>query len=369
MKRFGWIFTVLLATLPAWSAQNITVEQLRQLLTTDQQAKKTDGDVANDLKQVVLTEELTTPAINSFAPLVPGAATLEQIYVLEAKSAVLAPPASDIPATPAPDAAAQKALLDKAMDYASKTYAQLPTVTATKTTTRFQDSVSAIAAFPGKNSGAADASTDPKVASAAQSIRAINAAPTPVNIHNGIEENPLAKDKTPWGSNGYIALLGQSPVLSTVLQEANAAEKFAWLRWENLNGKTAGVFSFAVDKKKSHYAVNYCCFPERDQDGNTSAWYNYKATIPYHGEIFVDPDTGIVVRLITESEFKTSDVVRQEDQRIDYLPVAIGGKTLVLPSKSIVNTEVVPTGDTGGGKSTIRHTLFTSDYKGYQAGS
>jgi hypothetical protein len=351
---------VLLATSPAWAAQNITVEQLRALLTTDQQAKKTDADVANDLKQVTLTEELTASDKNSFAPLVPGSATVEQLFVLEARSAVLAPPASDIPTTPAADAATQKALLDKAMDYASKTYAQLPTVTATKTTTRFQDTVSGIPVLPGKRTPDAGAAADP-------SIHAINAVPATVSIHNGIEDNPLTKDKTGWGANGYIALLGQSPVVSTVLQEANAAGKFAWLRWENVNGKSVAVFSFAVDKKKSHYAINYCCFPEMNQDGDVKSWYNYKATIPYHGEIFVDPDTGIVVRLITESDLKASDVVRREDQRIDYAPVTVGSKTLVLPSRSIVNTEVAPTGDSDGGKS-IRHTLFTSEYKGYQAG-
>jgi hypothetical protein len=361
MKWFGWIFTVLLVASPAWAAKNITVQQLKELLTTDQQAKKSDADVANELKQAVLTEELTTPAMNSLAILVPGEATLEQIYVLQAKSAVLAPPASDIPTTAAPDAAAQKALLNKAMDYASKTYAQLPTVTATKTTIRFQDNASATA-VPGNHSIV----TDVKLGNAAQSIHFINTTPTPVTIHNGIEDNPLVKDKTAWGANGYIALIGQGPVLSTVLQEANAAEKFAWLRWENVNGKTAAVFSYAVDKKNSHYAVNYCCFPEGDRDGNIRSWDNYKATTPYHGEIFIEPDTGIVVRLITESDFKNSDVVNREDQRIDYLPVAIGGKTLVLPSKSFIDTEVVPNGDPSGGKSAIRHTLFSADYKDYK---
>ena len=337
----------------------MTVDQLKALLTTDQQAKKADADVANDLKQVVLTEELTRTALDSLAPLIPGQVTLEQIYVLEARSAVLAPPASDIPTAPAPDAAAQKALLGKAMDYAIKTYAPLPSVTATKTTTRFQDTVSGLPSFPGKR---VEEKSDP-------TIHAINAVPTPVTIHNGIEDNPLLKDKTPWGSNGYIALLGQSPVLSAVVQDANAANKFAWVRWENVNGKSVAVFSYVVDKKKSHYAVNYCCFPEMTQDGDVKqTWDNFKAVIPYHGEIFVDPDTGIVERLITESDFKNSDMVRREDQRIDYLPVTIGGKTLVLPSKSIVNTEVVPTGDAGA-KSMIRHTLFTSEYKDYQAGS
>ena len=38
-------------------------------------------------------------------------------------------------------------------------------------------------------------------------------------------------------------------------------------------------------------------------------WKNFKATEPYHGEIFIDPDTGVVYRLITEVEFKGSDPV------------------------------------------------------------
>ena len=133
-----------------------------------------------------------------------------------------------------------------------------------------------------------------------------------------------------------------------------------------MNGKTAAVFNYTVDKKNSHYAVNYCCFPEGDRDGNIRGWDNYKATIPYHGEIFIEPNTGIVVRLITESDSKASDVVNQEDQVIDYLPVAIGGKTLVLPSKSIIITEVFPNGDPSGGKAGIRHTLFTAEYKDYK---
>lgn len=390
MKRLGWIFVVLMAASPAWAAKNVTVQQLKDLLTADQQAKKADGEVANELKQVVLTEELTTATMNSLGPLVPGAATLEQIYVLEAKSAVLAPPASDIPTTPAPDAAGQKAILDKAMDYASKTYAALPTVTAQKTTIRFQDNVSAMASSSGMHSGAtADADTDPNIANAAQFVHYINTSQAPVNIHNGVEDNPLVKDKTRWGANGYIALLGQEPVLSTVLQEANAGEKLSWVRWETVNGKTTAVFSFAVDKKKSHYGVNYCCFPDLDQTGMMSYsarsassgpsahgnmqtntdWKNYKATVPYHGEIFVDPETGIVLRLITMADFKNTDVVHVEDQRIDYLPVDVGGKTLVLPSKTIINTEEVPNGDSGGGKFILRHTLFTSEYKGYQAAS
>jgi hypothetical protein len=196
-----------------------------------------------------------------------------------------------------------------------------------------------------------------------------------------------AKDKTQWGQNGYIALLGQVPVLSSVLQDAQTAGTISWLRWETINKKTTAVYAFSVDKKKSHYAVNYCCFPVSEQAGlmhfsgkagsgvytpvgnlQTHTTYDqyFKATVPYHGEIFVDPDTGIVVRLVLQAEFKSSDNVQQEDQRIDYAPVKVDTKALVLPVKTVIDTEVVPNGDSGAAKFTTRHTLFTSEYKNYQ---
>jgi len=397
MKRFGWIFVLLMATSPAWAVKNLTVQQLKDLLVADQQAKKADADVANDLKQVVLTEQLTRAMMNSLVEFVPGPHSTEQIYVLEARSAILAPPAADLPATPAPDAATQKAILDKAVDYATKTYAQLPALTATKTTIRFQDNMEATAASSGMHSGATEsASTDPNLVNASQFVHYINSTENTVEIKSGIEENPLAKDKTQWGANKLIALLANGPALGNVIQEAEGTGKINFLRWETVNGKDAAVYAFSVDKKKTHYAVNYCCFPDTDQAGMLSysapsakggapsstqptakgnlqtvtSWKNYKATVPYHGEIFVDPETGIVVRLVTQADFKNNEVVHQEDQRIDFAPVAVGSKTLVLPVKTVINTEVVPNGDSlATGKYSTRHTLFTAEYKNYQAGS
>ena len=88
--------------------------------------------------------------------------------------------------------------------------------------------------------------------------------------------------------------------------------------------------------------------------------------MPYHGEIFVDPDSGIVVRLNLQAEFKAADDVQQEDQRIDYGPVKVDTKALVLPIKTVIDTKVIPNGDSGSAKFTIRRTLFTSEYKNYQ---
>jgi hypothetical protein len=72
--------------------------------------------------------------------------------------------------------------------------------------------------------------------------------------------------------------------------------------------------------------------------------------------------------MIVEAELAPSEVVHRVNTRIDYGPVTVGGKMLVLPVKSVVNTEVVPKGDSGAGSFTTRQTLFTSEYKDYRLG-
>lgn len=395
MKRLGLFVLLALASMPAWSAKKVTVAELKDTLTSMHQANKSDADVANALKQLELSEELTRTTMNSVVADVPGPLSTEQIYVLEARSAMLAPPASDIPTAAAPDAAAQKAMLDKAADYVTKTYAQLPTLSATKTTIRFQDNVEAAAASSGIHGSATDVSTGSGFVNPYQFIHYINSTDTPVASEHGAEKMPSEKDKTPWGANKMIALETPDPSLASVFDEAQGSGDMKFVRWETVNGKQAAVYSFDVPKKKAHLPVDVCCFPDVSQTGvahfssastgslhggagggaggnfqtNTTYDIHFKNTsIPYHGEIFVDPDSGAVVRMITQDELKPSDVVHQFDERIDYGPVTAGGKTLVVPVRTIIDTEVVPNGDSGSaGKYSIRRTLFTAEYKDYQA--
>jgi hypothetical protein len=392
MKQLGLVLVLALAATPAWCARKVTVAELKDALASMHRDNKGDADVANALKQLELSEELTRSVMNDVVADVPGPLSTEQIYVLEARSAMLAPPPSDIPTAAAPDAAAQKAILDKTADYVSKSYGALPGLAATKTTIRFQDNVEAAAPSSGIHGSASDVSTGSSFVNPFQFIHYINSTDAQVVSDHGAEKMPAGKDKTPWGANKMIALQEPDPSLGSVFQEAQEAGDIKWLRWETLNGKQAAVYSFDVSKKKAHFAVNVCCFPDVNQTGvasfqssalgsahgggaggakgnfqtNTN-WNDYKATVPYHGELFIDPDTGIVVRMITEAELKPSEVVHQVDERIDYGPVTVGSKMLVLPIKSIIDTEVVPNGDSGAaGRYSVRRTLFTSEYKDYQ---
>jgi len=393
MKRMGWVLLLAMAAAPAWpAAKKITAQELKDLLTTMKQQQKSDEDVANQLKQVEVSEELTAGMLNSLGPLLPGQQSLAQAYVLEARSAMLPPPSSDVPADPAPDAAAQKAILDKAATYVSSTYDQLPELTATKTTIRFQDNMQTVASSSGMHGGASDATTSFGLSDSGQYFRFLGTADATVASAKGIEKMSSEKDRTPWGSNRMIAPQEQSPELNAVMKEAQAEGKIAWLRWENVNGVKTAVFTYSVEKKKAHYTVAYCCYPDTDQAGmatfqsaatgslnggtgggasgnfqtNTS-WKPWKSSVGYHGALFINPDTGIVVRMIHDADLKSNDVVHQEEVRVDYAPVAVGGKTLVLPVKSFTNTEDVPKGEDYSGKFSVRHTLFYTEYKQYQA--
>lgn len=377
MKRWACLVVLLGLAVPGWAAKKMTVAELKAYLSSAHQAGKSDAEVSAELQNIELTDQLTHSTMNSLAPAVPGQLTTEQLYILEVRSAVLPPPADDLPKDPAPDATAQKAILDKAADYAAKTYGQLPSLKATKTVRRFQDT-----ATPGQQSYGAHSSA--AVGGSVSPIRYAASSQNEVLLHNGVEQNPMANDKTKWGDNGMLALMAPEPSLTTVMQEAQAAGKLTWLRWDSLNGHKVAVFSFSVDKKKSHTALDYCCFPETSQQGPMSLrgtaaggesgnyqtgadWKHWKSTVGYHGEIFVQPDTGVIDRLITEADLKSGDPVKAENRRVDYGEQKVGDKTVMVPVRTLTDTLAQPFPDLPQGRFILRHTLFLAEYSNYAA--
>jgi hypothetical protein len=390
MKRLGWALLVLMAVSPAWAGRKINVQQLKELLASQQQANKTDAEVAAELMQVELTEELSRSTMDDVANFVPGPQSSVQMYVLEIRSAVLPPPASDLPSHAAPDASTQHAILDRAIGYASTAYAQLPHLSATKTTARFEEE------WPKIDSAAmrvasSKALFDLDSRNLNQIIRFVKSTDIRADLQNGAEQDQLTADKTPWGENGQVTVLGQEPDLARVVDEARSTGKINWLRWETVNGVETAVYVFAVSRKDTHYEIDYCCFRMEKSDGvqqmhtsflsannsrlDTSSWEHHRATVPYHGEIFVEPKTGVIVRLVIQAEFKPSDDIRQQDQRIDYASVTVGAKTLIVPIRSVMSSVTVNTrtlAGVGGQRlassqvlTKTCNTLFVAEYHDY----
>lgn len=395
MKYTVWILGLILAAPNCWCAKKLSVGQLEEMLRSMQQEKRSDADIATALKQIELGQELTRSRMNGLIRFAPGPLSTEQIYILEAESAALIPPQSDLPSTPAPDAVAQKAILDKAAAFVGKTFAQLPSLTATRISLRFQDNVEALAAASGLQGGAKDVVVGGGFSNPASFVHFIKASEAQIISVHGAEKPPAQKDTTPWGANKMIALMDPLPGLSEVFHEAQSAGDIHWLRWEAIGGTPAAVFAFEVPRKKTHLAVHICCFPNINQtgiatfytaltapalsDGGSSGsggvagnfqtrteWHDYNTTAPYHGELFIDPQTGVVVRIIVQAELKPSEVVHEFGARVDFAPVPVRNKMLVLPVKTYIDTTVVPNGDSGAATYTTRRTLFTSEYKDYE---
>jgi len=404
MKRFKWVLLLVAVAPSLWSASSrkMTVAELQDLLTGLHNSKKSDEQIANELKQIELTEELTGAAMNSMANLVNGPLSTEQMYVLEARSAVLAPPDTDIPKAAPPDPAAQQALLAKAEHYASKAYPQLPRLTAAHLVARFQDGVETIQSFSGVNVKIGDGS-DPVWRQVSRYTRLVNIHADTVEIDDGMEK-PGGKDTTPWGRNGLVNSMLPFLPLNLLISETVSSGKPKFLRWETIAGHRTAVFAFAVGKKKSHYALDYCCFPETSSVGNVlyggrgpsgaaslgpangnlaaspfshpagngtlsnvSDWDPFRTKSGYHGELFLDPDAGVVLRTIVEAEFKPSEFVHYEDIRVDYAPMRIGGKDLYAPVRSFTIAEVVPNGDSFVSRYAVRHQFVTQDYKDFRS--
>ncbi len=377
MKRLVWLaLSLLLAAAPAWAGKRITVQELKDTLTSLSQAKKGDEDVATRLKEVELSEELTRTARATLEPYLPGPLSEEQMNILEGRSSMLPPPPADLPASPMPDLVTQKAILARAVDYVTKIYMQNPHLIADKTTASYQDGVQAIRTNSGMPNMMADTGHPWELPS--MFMRFLGSHVAQIETDKGVEQIPVMKTKVPWGANGQVSEGGPWPILSVILQEAADGGKLNWRHWQTIGGKQFAVFSFAIDRKKSHYLVNYCCFPVTEDTGRmgyegTEAnfqtgtnWKEFKTAVPYRGEFFIDPDTGVIVRLVTQAGLKPTDFVHQEDLRIDYAPVTVDGKALMLPVDSFTLTEVVPNGDSGAARYSVRHTLYRAAYRNYQ---
>ena len=392
MRRLGWILLLLLlAAAPLQAEKKLSVQELRDLFDDLQQQKKTDTEVAFELKQVVLTEQLTMAAMNALAQRAGGSQTVAQIYVLEARSAILPPPREEVPSLPAPDAAQQSAILKEAASYVASVYDALPVLLASQTTLRFQDNLEAIASSSGMQGGAKDASVGSLGPTPGnQYVRYIHSVESHLEIRKGVPKSISAVQETKWGQNGMIALESPNPALNKVFSDARAEGSLHFARWENINGKITAVFTYSIEKKKALLPINICCFPTVNQAGiarfytatmssvsglngggvkgdmqSNTEWKNFKRSVAYHGAIFITPDTGVVMRLVTQADFKSSDYVRQQNERIDYAPIQLGSRSLVAPVQSIVQSEVMPQGDSGAGGHTLRHTYFISEYKNY----
>jgi hypothetical protein len=356
MKQVVWAFVLLMTVTPIWAANDkITVQQLKDLLVSMSQNKKTDDQISTRLKELDLSEEMTAAVESDLLFASPGPLTSEQINVMEVRSSMLTPPPSDLPNLPAPDATAQKSILEKAIDVASRNDSQIHNLVANRAVSRY---------------GNLNEFNNWKVGSERvfrpddHTIMRLKARfSETVKIEEGAETLTGSKDDPRLRKISQTPEGGVRPSLSQILRKANENGDVKWLRWESINGVKTAVFSYSVDKKQALYSIDYCCFLK--SDGAGYVLNPFKKTLGLHGQFFIDPETGNTKRIFMLAEFAPTDFVEREDTRIDFDMQTIDGKSYFVPVRSIRKSEVSSMGDSPRGYLKVR-TIMAASYGDYR---
>ena len=375
-----------LAVLPAGATRHLTVEQLEKILTSSVAKHHADADMMREFGDFDLTERLTDATRSRLTTTLHlGPQTTLALQLLADESAVLDPPSAELPKDAAPDAAAQKHILDVATGYVTQTLPHLPDFLATRTTYTFNDTpqIFKVNEWPVhaglhlidktthevtyRDDHVVQTSAKPRNAKA-QVVKAesnaIAALPETKTAADARQSPTVARGLTSAAATSTTAADGPAlerglqsfgefgPLLGIVFVDTQKRAP-SFHHWEQTPAGMVAVYHYSVAKADSHYAVNYCCEDEnlrtnsrggggRRRGGGGGAAGN-QATgdqIPlhivpaYHGSLFIDPATGIIRRLTLEAEMGDGTVSRA-DTVIEYGQVAIGDRKFVCPLRSM----------------------------------
>ncbi len=241
-----------------------------------------------------------------------GPRTQRELQLLADRSALLDPPASELPDRPAPDANQQQHMLDAARVWVFQTLTRLPNFFATRSTERF-------------------AGISPEVNKAGMPVHVglfpRGALTREITFRNGKEViDPMKAQRSAnmlpqmglesWGEFGpepAIILLGVS------------TGTIAFHHWEQLPAGLAAVYQYSVPEEDSKYDVNYTC-------NGANAFHARPA---YHGSLAIDPVSGAILRLTLQADSKPDDAISHVASVIEYGPVDIGDRTYICPLHSL----------------------------------
>ena len=124
---------------------------------------------------------------------------------------------------------------------------------------------------------------------------------------------------------------------------------FRWKGWATMRNRRVARFSYHIDREHSVYRVQYGPVPE----GPNSI------IVPYHGEVFVDEETHMALRLTQQAEIPVGFPIDGNDTTVDYEFAAVGGKKYLLPSNAYVMTK--------SGKYVAENHVEFREYRKFQA--
>jgi len=316
----------------------VTVAQLEGMVAA---GHRSDRDLARLLSGLELTQRLSPERFRRLNEALPGRRSREALLVVADLSGFLDLPVQDVDADAPPDAAAQKQILSRAVDYVAAATHRLPDFVVTRRLTRFED----LQVMQGV--------IDPATVRTLP-LRRLDHSTATVVFRDGREEVQPGKTQVAADSFG-LTDHGVFGVLLAVVATDMLHGRMGFDHWEaaadaqDVKGsggqagnasKKVSVFRFEVPESQSHYSVDFCCYNGRD------GWLRrYEAAPGYHGEMAIDPESGAILRLVLKTDLEASPLLhveaddetplRRADILVEYGPVVIGGHSYICPLRSI----------------------------------
>jgi hypothetical protein len=311
------VFLVVLSLLNgrARAQSKLTVEQLISFVKSSVQLHHDDRQIATFIKKnVKLSNRLDARTVEELQGVGAGPQTVAALKGLITESASLEPPPPPAPklvveGPPPPDSIEQKRILAEITDRARNYIAGLPNFICLQVTRRYGD------------------------VSGLENYRLINTIAERLSYYEQKEDYKVVS------INGIPAAAGtkheqkegatSSGEFGSILKEIFAPEtqtQFDWERWATLRGKRMYVFNFHVSQLHSQYSI----YAEA-----------VKRTViaGYHGLVYADRDTKMVMRIKLEVEGLPADFpIQNVDLDMNYDFTKISGQDFLLPLKSEIRS-------------------------------
>ncbi len=296
-------------------AQNrLTAEQVVKFIRSAIALKQSDKEVANYLRKQAMSERLDDRTIEELQGLGAGPKTVEVLNALRDASKSLPgaerPAVQETPAPapiPPPSPEDQRKIVAQAREFALGYTKGLPNFICTQVTRRYidpsglefwrqQDTLTArLSYFEQKE-----------------------------NYKLVLVNNRAITTDVPYMSVGGAVSTGEFGSMMKELFEPETNADFRWERWGKLRGRIAHVFTYRVAQARSQWHVTY---------------ENTNDIVPgYHGLLYVDRDTNMVLRITLEADLPVSFPIQEVTDTLDYDLAPIGTQEYMLPLKAVVRT-------------------------------
>lgn len=362
MRRFRVLGLIVIVALPCWGAKRLTVSQLEQTLSTVSTAHKPDAEIARQISGLELTERLTEVTLDRLNKLfATGPYTSIALQLLADRSAFLDPPSSELPPTPAPDAATQQHLLEAAQRFAIETLPRLPNLLATRTTFNFDDSPQ-----EGPKGGYSER----------LGLHLVGTSKAEVSVLNEREHSSSVAESASTHMQGGLLTWGEFGSTLLIILSDSSQGKITWSHWEQISSGLLAVFHYQVPKALSHYEIDTPV--ERTQpNGGSNRWSMNGGTLTmkagsstrmvrtkpaYQGSLWVDPASGTILRVSLIADLKGNPAFERGAILVDYGPVHIADKTFICPVRSLALSSAPATVDSIVDRATtewLNENLFT----------